>query len=199
MATAVHAPHEHHGFDPALVPSRARIGVLLLILADVAFVAALYVSDAYLRILNIGGQFHPAREATPSAGAGLLLTIMMVVSAACYYFGDRRLQAGNVNQFRTALIVAWVLTLIAFVAQVVALFSLRYPTPIYAYGSVTLLMTAYHGVHLFITALIGFLLLGRVTRGRIVGHEYIGEVTGFWWYYVALTAVTSWAMMAFVK
>jgi uncharacterized membrane protein len=71
--------------------------------------------------------------------------------------------------------------------------------PIHGYGSLVIIMSAYHGIHLLITALIGFLLLGRIRNGRIVGHEYVAEVSGYWWVYVAVSAITTWAMLAFVK
>jgi hypothetical protein len=59
-------------------------------------------------------------------------------------------------------------------------------------------MSAYHAVHLFITALLGFLLVGRTRHNRIAGHEYVAEVSGYWWAYVAVTALSTWAMLSFI-
>jgi hypothetical protein len=57
---------------------------------------------------------------------------------------------------------------------------------------VILLLTWYTAVHLLLAALIGLLLLGRVLRGRIAGHEYIAEVTGYWWYYTVIASLLVW-------
>jgi heme/copper-type cytochrome/quinol oxidase subunit 3 len=176
MATAVH--EGEHGLDLRTRITRARLGVLLLILSDAALIAAMYASDGYLQIL--------------------ILAAVAVVSALVYYWGFRQLQAGNMNNYRTGVLVAWIIALAALIAQLIALFSLRYPSPIHAYASLVLIMTAYHAIHLFITVIVGFLLLGRISRGRIAGQEYVAEVSGYWWYYVAIAAVTTWAMTSFV-
>jgi hypothetical protein len=196
MSTAVH--HAEHGLDLPTRIARARMGVLLLILSDAGFVGGMYASHAYLRILSSVGVFHPKDESPPSIGLGIILALVMVVAALVYFWGWRQLAKGSLSQYRTGLFIAWVLTLIALVAQIVVLFSIHYATPIHGYGSLVTIMSAYHLIHLFIAALIGFLLVGRVRHGRIAGHEYAAEVSGYWWYYVAATAITSWAIMSFV-
>jgi heme/copper-type cytochrome/quinol oxidase subunit 3 len=196
MATAVH--EGEHGLDLRTRITRARLGVLLLILSDAALIAAMYASDGYLQILNVSRQFRPASDSPPSIGVGLILAAAAVVSALVYYWGFRQLQAGNMNSYRMGVLVAWIIALAALIAQLIALFSLRYPSPIHAYASLVLIMTAYHAIHLFITVVVGFLLLGRISRGRIAGQEYVAEVSGYWWYYVGVAAVTTWAMTSFV-
>lgn len=199
MATAVHEGVHEHGLDLATRITRARVGVLLLILSDAGFVLAMYASQAYLSILNMNHAYRVPGEAAPSVMLGLILSLAMIVSAAVYVWGWLGLRAGSMSRYRTGVIIAWVLALILLVAQVIQLFSLRYATPIHGYSSLVIIMTGYHAVHLILTSLIGFLLLGRITHGRIAGHEYVAEVSGYWWVYVALSAVTTWAMMSFVK
>jgi heme/copper-type cytochrome/quinol oxidase subunit 3 len=195
MATVAHADH---GLDLPTRITRARVGVFLLILSDAGFVMAMYASQTYLAILNMNGSFRLPNE-IPSIGTGFLLGLLPLVSAAVYGWGWLRLRAGSLSQYRTAVIVAWVIVLVALVAQVIALFSLRYATPIHGYASMVTVLTAYHGVHLLVTALIGFLLIGRATRGRIAGHEYVAEVCGYWWFYVALSALSTWLIMSYVR
>jgi heme/copper-type cytochrome/quinol oxidase subunit 3 len=199
MATVVHDGDHGHGLDLATRITRARVGGLLLILSDAGFLAGTYVSQGYLSVLNVQHQFRPAGDNPPSIVTGLILALLMIVGAVVYFWGWRGLRAGNSDQYRTGVLIAWILALIALVAQIVVLFGLRYPTPIHAYASLAIIMTAYHGVHLLITSLLGFLLLGRIRHGRMAGHEYVAEVSGFWWYYVALSATATWAMLSFVK
>jgi heme/copper-type cytochrome/quinol oxidase subunit 3 len=199
MAAAVHGTHEGHGLDLATRITRARVGTLLLILSDAGFVAGTYAAQGYLSVLNMQHQFRPAGDNPPAILTGLILALLILASAGAYYWGWRGLNRGDSGRYQTGVLIAWVLALIALIAQIVVLFGLRYATPIHAYDSLALIMTAYHAVHLLITSLLGFLLLGRIRHGRIAGHEYVAEVSGFWWYYVALSAVATWAMLSFVK
>jgi heme/copper-type cytochrome/quinol oxidase subunit 3 len=201
MATAVqHASHDHgHGLDLPTRIARARIGALLLILSDAGFVLGMYVSQTYLRILNMNQAFKIPAETPPAVGVGLILSLVMVVSAAAYVWGWLGLRDGSLSRYRTGVIIAFILALAMFIAQVIVVFSIRYPTPIHGYGSLVIIMSAYHAIHLLVTSLIGFLLLGRITHNRMAGHEYVAEVSGYWWVYVAASALTTWAMLAFIK
>ena len=65
-------------------------------------------------------------------------------------------------------------------------------TPFHAYESVLMLITWFTWVHFLLLTIIGLLLLGRVLRGRLAGHGYIAEVTGYWWYYTVLSSLLLW-------
>jgi hypothetical protein len=90
------------------------------------------------------------------------------------------------------VVLAWVLMIGALVGQIWIGRTLGYSEPFQAYESVILLLTWYTAVHLLLAALIGLLLLGRVLRGRITGHDYIAEVTGYWWYYTVIASLLVW-------
>jgi heme/copper-type cytochrome/quinol oxidase subunit 3 len=137
-------------------------------------------------------------EKPPEVVIGLILSLIMVVSAATYVWGWLGLRDGSLGRYRTGVIIASVLALAMLIAQLIVVFSIRFPAPIHGYGSLVIIMSAYHAVHLLITSLLGFLLLGRITHGRMAGHEYVAEVSGYWWVYVAASAVTTWAMLSFV-
>jgi heme/copper-type cytochrome/quinol oxidase subunit 3 len=198
MATAVQHADHGHGLDLTTRIARARIGALLLILSDAGFVLGMYASQTYLNILNMSNAFKVPAEKPPAVGIGLILSLVMVVSAAAYVWGWLGLRDGNMSRYRTGVIIAWVIAMILFVVQVITVFSIRYPAPIHGYGSLVIIMSAYHAIHLLVTSLIGFLLLGRITHNRIVGHEYVAEVSGYWWVYVAVSALSTWAMLSFV-
>jgi heme/copper-type cytochrome/quinol oxidase subunit 3 len=188
--------HAEHGLDFATRRTRARVGVLLLILTDGMFVAAIMAGHLYLRALNVAGAFRPHDEAPPSAIVGFIVTLLIVASAGAFYQGEQRLRKGGPAGFGRSLMLAWVLSVVALVGQIILLVGLRYPTPLHAYGSMILLLSGYHVVHLALTVLIGFLLLGRVRNKRIAGYEYVVEGSAYWWYYVAAAAVVVWIFMA---
>jgi len=67
-----------------------------------------------------------------------------------------------------------------------------YSTPYDAYESVITLLTWFTAIHLLLTAFIGLLLSGRIMRGRIAEHQYVVEVTGYWWYYTVVASLVLW-------
>jgi hypothetical protein len=57
---------------------------------------------------------------------------------------------------------------------------------------VQLLVVWFAAIHLLLATIIGLLLGGRVLRGRLAGHEFIVEVTGYWWYYTVIASLLLW-------
>lgn len=178
------------GVDPRAI--RVRTGVFLLILADAMLAASILAGDLYLWALNVMGQFKPAGEQAPSALLGIVLTLIAVASALSYGWAARSLASGNEARFRTGVSVALGLIVIALLAQIWVVATLGFQAPLHGYASMTILLAAYHGLHLLLTAIAGLLILGRLANRRLVGQGYLAEVVGYWWYYVAAVAVAIW-------
>jgi len=68
----------------------------------------------------------------------------------------------------------------------------RASTPDKRLESVQLLVTWFTAIHLLLAAFVGVLVGGRILRGRLAGHEFIAEVTGYWWYYTVVASVLLW-------
>ena len=82
---------------------------------------------------------------------------------------------------------------LALVGQTWVNMSLGYTTtPFHAYESLLMLITWFTWVHFLLAMIIGLLLLGRILRGRVAGHGYIAEVTGYWWYYTVISSLLLW-------
>ncbi|HYM50412.1 MAG TPA: hypothetical protein VET65_07530 [Candidatus Limnocylindrales bacterium] len=178
--------------DPRAV--RSRVGVLLLILSDGMLVAATLASHLYLNALNVMGQFRPAGEHAPSFAIETLLTAVVVGSAVAFWWGSRGLRSGDESVFNEFAWLAVGLVVIALVGQVWLIATLDFPSPLHGYASMTTLIAGYHGAHLVLTAIVGLLVMGRFTRGRLRGQAYIAEVTSYWWGYVAAVAVAIWLL-----
>ncbi len=190
MASAHDAPAA--GLDPRAI--RVRTGVLLVILADAMFMASILAGDLYLGALNVLGQFKPPAEGAPSLVVGLVLTLIAVVSALSYGWAARALSSGGEAGFMTGVRVALALIVVAFLAQVWVVATLGFRSPLHGYGSMTILLSAYHGFHLLVTAIVGVLIVGRSAAGRLVGQPYLAQVVGYWWYYVAIAAMAIWVV-----
>lgn len=184
---------EHvHELEPHIKVARAKAGVVMLIISDALSVLAILAGGGYLRALNTEGQYKIAGDFAPAFVPGLLIVIGLVLSGISFYLWERRARKdGNTGQ-AFFFLLALVLMLVAGVAETWIGGNLRYGIPISAYESVQLLVTWYTAVHLLLAAFVGILVGGRILRGRLAGHEFIAEVTGYWWYYTVVASVLLW-------
>lgn len=184
---------EHvHELEPHIKVARAKAGVVMLIISDALAVLAILAGGGYLRALNTEGQYRIAGDFAPAFVPGLLIAIGLVLSGISYYWWERRAsKAGETGQ-TPFFLLALVLMLVAGVAETWIGGTLRYGVPISAYESVQFLVTWFTAVHLLLAAFVGILVGGRILRGRLAGHEFIAEVTGYWWYYTVVASVLLW-------
>src|SRR6266702_3196124 len=188
METSLELEHVHE-LEPHIKVARARAGVLLLIISDGLAVLAILAGGGYLRALNTEGQYKVAGDFAPAIVPGLLIAIGLVLSGLSYYLWERRAsKPGQTGQTPFFLL----LMLVAGVGETWIGAALKYGVPIHSYESVQLLITWFTAVHLLLAAIIGLLLGGRFLRGRLTGHEFIAEVTGYWWYYTVVASVLLW-------
>ena len=181
-----------HELEPHIKIARAKAGVVMLIISDALAVLAILAGGGYLRALNTEGQYRIAGDFAPAFVLGLLIAIGLVLSGISFYLWERRARKdGNTGQ-AFFFLLALVLMLAAGVAETWIGGTLRYGVPISAYESVQLLVTWFTAVHLLLAAFVGILLGGRILRGRLAGHEFIAEVTGYWWYYTVVASVLLW-------
>jgi hypothetical protein len=164
----------------------------MLILSDALAVLAILAGGGYLRALNTEGAYMVAGDFAPPFVPGLLIAIGLVLSGISFYLWERRAsKAGKTGQ-APFFLLALVLMLAAGVGATWIGASLRYGIPISAYESMELLVTWFTAIHLLLATIIGILLFGRILRGRLAGHEFIVEVTGYWWYYTVIAGILLW-------
>ena len=190
---------EHvYELEPQVKVARARSGVLLLIISDALFVVAIMAGSQYLRALNTEGQYKIAGDYAPPFVAGLLIMIGLLLSGLADYLWERRAsKAGETGQ-TLFFLLALVIILAAAVGETWIGATLRYGVPIQAYESVHWLITWFTAVHLWLAFIIGILLGGRILRGRLAGHEFVVEVTGYWWYYTVVASILLWLFATFL-
>lgn len=184
---------EHvYELEPHIKVARARAGVLMLILSDALAVLAILAGGGYLRALNTEGAFKVAGDFAPPFVPGLLIAIGLVLSGLSYYLWERRARKVGETGQTPFFLLALVLMLAAGVGATWIGASLRYGIPISAYESMQLLVTWFTAIHLLLAVVVGLLLGGRILRGRLAGHEFIAEVTGYWWYYTVIAGILLW-------
>jgi heme/copper-type cytochrome/quinol oxidase subunit 3 len=187
-AAGVEMPH----IDTPGHARAVRIAVWLMIVSDAVFVLAFYAAFIYLHGLNTQGAFKPSTESRPSVVGSLLVAAASVVAASAYAWGQKGLRSGDSGRLRTGVMLAVVISMVALIGDLVVFANLNYPPPLHAYGSFMSLFILYHAVrHLVVGVLIGALVLGRLYSGRLAGRDYVIQATGYWFWWVAITGVTT--------
>lgn len=188
-----------HEVDLHFLVGRARACVLLLILSDMLSVLAILAAGGYLSALNTENQFVLPTDRGPAFVPSLVVAAALVLSGLCYFWWARSIHRNQGTGQSITMIIALILMVVALVVQTWIGTTLGYTAPFHAYDSLVLLLTWYTAVHLLLTALIGLLILGRALRGRLVGHDYIAETTGYWWYYTVIASLLMWLFSAFIR
>jgi heme/copper-type cytochrome/quinol oxidase subunit 3 len=192
-----HSSHDESGHDlaPHIKIGRARSGVLLFMVSDVVMVLAVIAAGGWLSALNVHGMFKAPTD-QPSFPPGLVVAVLLLVSALCYLVYDRAVRRGG--SAGVFFVLALLLVLAALVIQCWSWTTLGYTTaptdaPAYdAFQSLVILVAGFNTVHIFVLAVIGALLGGRIINGRIAGQEFIPMVVGYWWYYTVISGVILW-------
>jgi len=192
MSTSVEVEHAFE-LEPRIKVARARACVLLLIISDALSVVAIIAGSQYLQALNTEGQYKVAGDYAPSFVAGLVVIIGLLLSGTVYYLWNRKeSKAGETGQ-SVFFLMSLLIMIAAAVGETWIGATLSYGIPIQAYESVHFLITWFTAIHLWLAAVIGILVFGRIFRGRISGgHEFVAEVTGWWWYYTVIASIILW-------
>jgi heme/copper-type cytochrome/quinol oxidase subunit 3 len=119
MSTETHAHHEH----PDVVGSRNRLGVILILVADIAFALSILFVYFYLRQQNVNGMWLPgASEEAPavlpvSSRGSWEVTAIAAFGLICHYYALKGVRAGNQTQLKLGGFVAIIASAIATVLQ----------------------------------------------------------------------------------
>jgi cytochrome c oxidase subunit I+III len=190
---------EPHTEDPNHIGRRWRTGVVLLIVADGAFVASLVFTYFYLRGLNTQKAWVAPDQTTAAIWASWLITGVLVLSAVVYRLAARAIQAGNEARFVGATALALLLLAIDVVIQVIQLVTFPFGIDTSAYSSTVYAMAGANLFHLLLTV---FLAVSMVNRGR--AHIYSAtsnwqvRLVGLWWAWVAAAAILTAFASSFV-
>lgn len=179
-----------HVEDPDLIGRRWRTGVLLFIVADAAFVAALIFSYLYLRGLNTSKAWLAPKQDTAAIWLSWVIALILVVSAVVFRWSDLGIRSGNVGRLVTGSVFALVLVVADAVVQFVQLASFPFGMADSAYSSSMYTLAGANLFHLLLTAFLGLAMWNRSRRHMYSDtNNWQVELVGLWWNWVALAAV----------
>ena len=189
--THVNPHHEH----PDVVGSRNRLGVILLIVADVAFALSMVFTYFYLRSQNVNDMWLPAAtEETPainpvSSSGAWRITLIAAIGLAAHFIALKNARKGNQSGLQVFGLVALISSLVATVIQIQQFGSVPFTFYNGAYASCWYLFAIMNTVHLILTA---FIALGNWNRSRIglykADHWHV-EIVNIWWIWMVVSSL----------
>ena len=191
MSVETHAHHEH----PDVVGSRNRLGVILLLVADIAFALSMVFVYFYLRGQNVNDMWLPAateeRAAiTPlSAGPGWTVTAIAAFGLLAHFYGLKGVRIGNQTQLKLGSLVAFVASLVALIYQVNTISSAPFTFSDGAYVSCFYMFAILNFVHLALTV---FISLGNWNRSRLglyVADHWHVDIVRVWWVWMVVSSL----------
>lgn len=179
-----------HVEDPEVVGRRWMTGVVLLIVADAAFVAALVFSYFYLRGLNTEKAWLAPGQRTAAIWVGWAIAGGAVLSALAFRGAYRSVVAGNVGRLVGGTLLALVLIVADAVGQVVQMLTFGFGLNTSAYSSAVYTLAGASLFHLVLTAFLGLSMWNRSRMGIYSGTSHWQvRVVSLWWTWVAAASV----------
>jgi hypothetical protein len=167
------------------IARRARLGLWLLIVADVAGTIALVISYSYLWSLNVNGGWAPpgatltanqtnsTLPTTPSTATFAVewpfwaILFVVVVATALMWFGYRSARSGNHAGLMVGAGLSFLVTVAALIFQWIQMSTFPFDAGDGAYASAVLLLCASNIFHLFLLLFIGMGIFMRARKGLI--------------------------------
>ncbi len=165
-----------------------RLGVVLLIVGDATFVLSLVFTYLYLRALNTEALWlGPDQPAAVSTSFSWVIAVVAVLGWATYWWaerGDRPLAV-----VRAGVVVASAVVVVDLGLQLAQMIGAGFTPREGAYHSAWMALAGYHVVHLLITLFLGAGIVVRLTKGRLDRDRWHLHLVGYWWRWMAATAV----------
>lgn len=152
--------------EPAqVVQRRNRVGVWLCIVSDITGTVALLIAYAYLWSLNVNDAWAPPNDTFADPLLFWVITAGSILAALLLWAGYRATARGGHGL--PWLVLALLVTLAAFVLQIVQLSTFPFDTGDGAYASATFWLCIGAAYHLVMVLTLAFGVVGRTKTGVI--------------------------------
>lgn len=187
-------PNYHHE-DPDVVGSRNRLGVILLLVADIAFALGVLFVYFYLKNQNVNDMWLPKASDTQSATVPVssmgawYVTIIAALGMLCHRYGLMGIKAKNETQLVLGSGLALLASLAALVYQCILMNNASFTITMGAYASCYYLIAGLNVMHLLLTV---FISLGNWNRSRLgiyaKDHWHV-DIVNVWWVWMTVSSL----------
>ena len=195
MSVNTHAHTNPHHEHPDVVGSRNRLGVILLIVADVAFALSMVFTYFYLKAQNVNEMWLPAAtEESPaviavSSFGAWKITAIAGIGLLAHFIALNNVRKGNQSGLKTFGLIAFVASLVATVLQIQQFGAVSFTFYSGAYASCWYLFAVMNSVHLILTS---FIALGNWNRSRLglykADHWHV-DIVNVWWVWMVVSSL----------
>ena len=191
MSVETHAHHEH----PDVVGSRNRLGVVLLLVADIAFALSMLFVYFYLRGQNVNDMWLPAatedRPAiTPiSPTSGWTVTAIVAFGLLAHFYGLKGARAANQTQLKLGSLVALVTSVVAIIYQTNTISTAPFTFSDGAYVSCFYMFTILNFVHIALTIFISLGIWNRARLGLYTSDHWQVDIVRVWWLWMVVSSL----------
>jgi len=192
--TMTHSAHTAHHEHPDDVGSRNRLGVILILVADISFALSMVFVFFYLKSQNVndmwlpkGDAEHPAIQPLSSSSAWTV-TLIAALGMALHYYGLRSARSGNQSGLKSASLLALGAAIVASVLQWQTIANAPFTFYEGSYVSTFYLLTILNQVHLFLTIFIAFGNWNRARLGLYKTNYWHVDIVNVWWIWMAVSS-----------
>lgn len=191
MSVQTSAHHEH----PDVVGSRNRLGVILLLVADIAFALSMMFVYFYLRGQNVNDMWLPAAtdergaiEPT-SAGPAWIVTAVVTFGLLAHFYGLKGVREANQIQLKLGSLVAFVVSAVALIYQFNTIATAPFTFSDGAYVSCFYMITILNFVHIALTVFISLGNWNRARLGLYVSDHWQVDIVRVWWLWMVVSSL----------
>ncbi len=195
MTVNTHTSANPHAEHPDVVGSRNRLGVILLLVADVAMALSVLFVYFYLRQQNVNDMWLPAatkdaKAVLPVSTSGVwFVTALAALGLAAHLFGLAGARAKKISQLNTGSAIALLFSAAALIYQFSQISTAPFTTTSGAYASCYFLIAGLNTLHLVLTV---FIAIGNWNRARIglyVSDHWQVEIIKIWWIWMTISSL----------
>jgi len=201
---SVSAPVHMHHDSPDTVGRRDRLGVILLIVADIAFVGSLIFTYLYLRFLNTEGAWLPEGMTPAPSTSTWLVVICLLIGLFTITWGVRGMKGGHKSQLVIGAGIALLASIVAAVLQFHQIASYDFPLNdkgyfAGTYSSSIVTLAGANAFHLILTIVITLGIFNRARMGKYTDPaSWQPRIAVYWWLWIVISAVLVGLMTTYV-
>ncbi|MEI6870379.1 MAG: cytochrome c oxidase subunit 3 [Actinomycetota bacterium] len=196
MSVDTHAHANPHHEHPDVVGSRNRLGVILLIVADVAFALSMIFTYFYLKAQNVNDKWLPKADGDNpavhpiSSASAWKITAVAAVGLIAHFIAMRSIRKGNQSTLKSFGLIAFLVSLAALVLQIQQFGAVPFNFDKGGYASCWYMFAILNTVHLILTA---FIALGNWNRSRLgiykqTDHWHV-DIVNVWWVWMVVSSL----------
>ena len=186
--------HNAHHEHPDDVGSRNRLGVILILVADISFALSMMFVFFYLKSQNVNDMWLPKADGENpaiqplSSNPAWTVTLIAALGMALHYFGLKSARSGNQSGLKNASFLAMVAAIAGSIYQWNTIATAPFTFYNGAYVSAFYLLTILNEVHLILTVLISFGNWNRARMGLYKSNYWHVDIVNVWWIWMAVSS-----------